>query len=83
MTKKLHNQRTGVNLNSNRGGLIHPGYFGHPSNLGFVPQYPSSPLSRPVLSGYPESRNGGLLSGWQAQRAFDSAHNPKIAIFLE
>ncbi|KHN17619.1 Pumilio like 6, chloroplastic [Glycine soja] len=46
-------------------------------------KYPSSPLSRPVLSGYPESRNGGLLSGWQAQRAFDSAHNPKIAIFLE
>ncbi|RZB71705.1 pumilio homolog 6, chloroplastic-like isoform X1 [Glycine soja] len=99
--KKLHNQKTGANLNSNRDGLIHPGYFGHPSNLGFVPQYPSSPLCRPVLSGYPESspgllggrnemkrspasgRNGGLLSGWQGQRAFDSAHDPKIAIFLE
>ncbi|KAK7388122.1 hypothetical protein VNO78_22928 [Psophocarpus tetragonolobus] len=99
--KKLHNQRSSANLNSNRGGLIHPGYFGHPSNMGFVTQYPSSPLSQPVLSGYPESspgllggrnemkhppasgKNGGLLSGWQGQRTFDSGHDPKIAIFLE
>ncbi|RDX97444.1 hypothetical protein CR513_19788, partial [Mucuna pruriens] len=28
-------------------------------------------------------RNRGVLSGWQGQRAFDSAHNPKTAIFLE
>ncbi|XP_027915576.1 pumilio homolog 6, chloroplastic-like isoform X1 [Vigna unguiculata] len=99
--KKLHNQRSGANLNSNRGGIMHPGYFGHHSNMAFATQYPSSPLSRPVLSGYPESssglpggrnerrpspasgRNGGLLSGWQSQRALDSGHNPKIAIFLE
>ncbi|CAJ1941775.1 unnamed protein product [Sphenostylis stenocarpa] len=99
--KKLYNQRSGAHLNSNRGGLMHPGYFGHPSNMGFVTQYPSSPLSRPVLSGYPESnpgvpggknemksspasgRNVGLSSGWEGYRAFDSAHDPKIAIFLE
>ncbi|XP_020225565.1 pumilio homolog 6, chloroplastic [Cajanus cajan] len=99
--KKLHNQRSGANLNPNRGGVILPGYFGHPSNMGFVTQYPGSPLSRPVLSGYPEGspgllggrnemklspasgRNGGLLSGWHGQRAFDIAHDPKIAIFLE
>ncbi|KAK7329759.1 hypothetical protein VNO77_23938 [Canavalia gladiata] len=99
--KKLHHQRSGANLNSNRGGLMMPGYFGHPSNMGAVTQYPSSPLSRPVLSGYPEGspgllggrnevkpsptsgRNGGLLSGWQGQRTFDSTHDPKIVIFLE
>ncbi|BAT76762.1 hypothetical protein VIGAN_01481400 [Vigna angularis var. angularis] len=99
--KKLHNPRSGANLNSNRGGIMHPGYFGHPSNMAYATQYPSSPLSRPVLSGYPESssglpggrnerrpspasgKNGGLLSGWQSQRALDSAPNPKIAIFLE
>ncbi|KAK7347751.1 hypothetical protein VNO80_22290 [Phaseolus coccineus] len=99
--KKIHNQRSGASLNSNRGGLMHPGYFGHPSNMSFETQYPSSPLSRPVLSGYPESspglpggtnerrpspasgKNRGLLSGWQSHRASDSAHNPKIAIFLE
>ncbi|XP_027329562.1 pumilio homolog 6, chloroplastic-like isoform X2 [Abrus precatorius] len=99
--KKLHHQRSGANLNSNRGGLMMPGYFGQPSNMGFVAQYPSSPLSRPVLSGYPEGspgllggrnemklspasgKNGGLMSGWQGQRGFDSAHDPKVVIFLE
>lgn len=28
-------------------------------------------------------RNGGILSGWQGQRSFDSAHDPKIVNFLE
>lgn len=99
--KNLHHQRSGGDLNSNRGGLMIPSYFGHQSNMGFLMQYPSSPLSSPALSGYPEGspglpggrnemnispasgRNGGILYGWQGQRAFGSAHNPKIVNFLE
>ncbi|XP_028773708.1 pumilio homolog 6, chloroplastic [Neltuma alba] len=99
--KKLQHQRSGVNMDSRRGGLMVPSYFGHPPNMGFVMQYPSSPLPSPVLSGYPESgtghpgrrnemkfspvsgRSGGMFSGWQGQRAFDSSHDPKIDNFLE
>ncbi|TKY72739.1 Pumilio-like 6 [Spatholobus suberectus] len=69
--------------------------------MGFIMQYPNSPLPSPVLSGYPEGspglpgvrneiklspasgRNGGIISGWQGQRSFDSAHDPKIVNFLE
>ncbi|RDY14640.1 Pumilio-like 5, partial [Mucuna pruriens] len=99
--KKLPDQRTGANMNSRRGGLLFPSYFGHMPNMGYVMQYPSSPLPSPVLSGYPEGspglpgvrnelklppasgRNGGIASGWQGQRSFDSAHDPKIVNFLE
>lgn len=99
--KKVQHQRSGANMDSRRGGLMIPSYFGQPPNMGFVMQYPSSPLPSPVLSGYPEvgtghpgrrnemkfspisGRNGGLLSGWQGQRAFDSSHDPKIDNFLE
>ncbi|KAK7329233.1 hypothetical protein VNO77_23385 [Canavalia gladiata] len=99
--KKLHDQRTGANVNSKRGGLLIPSYFGHMPNMGFVMQYPSSPLPSPVLSGYPEGspgvpgvrnemklspgsgRNGGIMSAWQGQRSFDSAHDPRIVNFLE
>ncbi|XP_061355841.1 pumilio homolog 6, chloroplastic-like isoform X2 [Gastrolobium bilobum] len=100
--KNLHDQRTGANMNSRRGGLLIPNYFGQMPNMGgFVMQYPSSPLPSPVSSGYPEGspglpgvrneiklspasgRNGGIFSGWQGQRSFDSAHDPKIVSFLE
>ncbi|XP_027339375.1 pumilio homolog 6, chloroplastic-like isoform X2 [Abrus precatorius] len=99
--KKLHDQRTGANVTSRRGGLLIPSYFGHMPNMGFVMQYPSSPLASPVLSGYPDGspgqpgvrnemklspasgRNGGIISGWQGQRLFDRAHDPKIVNFLE
>nr|KYP62389.1 Pumilio isogeny 2 [Cajanus cajan] len=99
--KKLPDQRTGGNMNSRRGGLLIPSYFGHVPNMGFVMQYPSSPLHSPVLSGYPEGspghpavrseiklspasgRNGGVISGWQGHRSFDSGHDPKIVNFLE
>lgn len=99
--KKLQHQRSGANMDPRRGGLTIPNYFGPPQNMGFVMQYPSSPLPSPVLSGYPEGgtghpgrrnemkfssasgRNGGMLSGWQGQRAFDSTHDPKIDNFLE
>lgn len=56
--KKLHHQRSGVNMDSRRGGLMVPSYFGHPPNMGFVMQYPSSPLTSPVLSGYQEGGTG-------------------------
>lgn len=56
--KKLHDQRTSANMNSRRGGLTIPSYFGHPPNTGFVMQYPSSPLPSPVLPGYPEGSPG-------------------------
>ncbi|KAF7806671.1 pumilio-like protein 6, chloroplastic isoform X1 [Senna tora] len=99
--KKFQHHRSDVNMDSRRGGLMMPSYFGHPPNMGYVMQYPSSPLPSPVLSGYPEGgtghpgrrnemkfspasgRNGGLLSGWQGQRAFDGTHDPKIDNFLE
>lgn len=99
--KKLLDQRSGANMNSRRGELLIPSYFGHMPNLGFVMQYPSSSLPNPVLSGYPEGssglpgvrnelklspasgRNGGIICGWQGQRSFDSAHDPKIVNFLE
>ncbi|KAL2970730.1 hypothetical protein AAZX31_15G155900 [Glycine max] len=99
--KKLTDQRTSANMNSRRGGVSIPSYFGHMPNMGFVMQYPSSPLPSPVLSGYPEGspglpgvrneiklspasgRNGGVISGWQGHRSFDSAHDPKMVNFLE
>ncbi|RYR13855.1 hypothetical protein Ahy_B04g070625 isoform G [Arachis hypogaea] len=101
--KNLHHQRSGANMNLRRGGLTIPipNYFGPPTNMGYVMQYPSSPLPCPVLPGYPEGspslpgvrnemklspasgRNGGVLSGWQGHRSFDSAHDPKIVNFLE
>lgn len=59
--KKLHEQRTGASMNSRRGGLPVPNYFGHVPNTGFVMQYPGSPLPSPVLSGYPDGSPG--LSG--------------------
>ncbi|XP_015959977.1 pumilio homolog 6, chloroplastic [Arachis duranensis] len=101
--KNLHHQRSGANMNLRRGGLTIPipNYFGPPTNMGYVMQYPSSPLPCPVLPGYPEGspglpgvrnemklspasgRNGGVLSGWQGHKSFDSAHDPKIVNFLE
>ena len=58
--QKLHHQKSGANLNPRSGGLMVPSYFGHPPNMGFVTQYPSSPLSSPVLLGYSESSPGHL-----------------------
>ncbi|XP_061361540.1 pumilio homolog 6, chloroplastic-like [Gastrolobium bilobum] len=99
--KKLYHQRSGANLNSRRGGLSIPSYFGHPPNMSFGAHYLSSPLSSPVLPGYPQGspglpggrnemkfspasgRNGGIFSGWQGQKAFDSTHDPKVVNFLE
>ncbi|KAE9598732.1 putative armadillo-like helical, pumilio domain-containing protein [Lupinus albus] len=52
--KILHDQRTSANMKSRRGGLTIPSYHGHPPNMGFVMQYPRSPLPSPILSGYPE-----------------------------
>lgn len=56
--KKLHDLRTGANMNSKRGGLSVPSYFGHMPNTGFVMQYPSSPHPSQVLSGYPDGSTG-------------------------
>ncbi|KAK7265235.1 hypothetical protein RJT34_32851 [Clitoria ternatea] len=97
--KKLHHQRSGANLNSNRVGLMIPGYYGHPSNMGFVTQYPTSPFSRPILSGYTEGSPGFLggrnevklspASGRNGgvlsgwQGQFDNIRDPKIDMFLE
>ncbi|KAI4335387.1 hypothetical protein L6164_014033 [Bauhinia variegata] len=101
--QKFQHQRSEghANVNLRRGGLMVPTYFGHSPNMGFVMQYPTSPLPSPVLPGYPEGgtglsggrnamkfspasgRNAGALSGWQGQRAFDGAHDPKIVNFLE
>lgn len=58
--KKLPDQRSATNMNSRRGGLLIPSYFGHMPNMGFLMQYPSSPLPSPVLSGYPEGSPGHL-----------------------
>ncbi|KAI4344439.1 hypothetical protein L6164_011668 [Bauhinia variegata] len=101
--QKFQHQRSEsrTNMNSRRGGLVVPSYFGHSPNTGFVMQYPTSPLPSPLLPGYPEGgtgpvvgrnemkfspasgRNAALLSGWQGQRVFDSAYDPKIVNFLE
>lgn len=56
--KKLQHQQSGISMDSRRGGLMVPSYFGHPPNMGFVMQYPSSPVPSPVLSGYPEGGTG-------------------------
>ncbi|CAL0334892.1 unnamed protein product [Lupinus luteus] len=53
--KISHDQRASINMNSRRGGLTIPSYHGHPPNMGFVMQYPSSPRPSPRLSGYPEA----------------------------
>ncbi|XP_058756601.1 pumilio homolog 6, chloroplastic-like [Vicia villosa] len=70
--KKLHEQRTGANMNSRRGGLSVPSYFGPMPNTGFVMQYPSSPLSSPVLSGYPEG-SPGLSGGRNEMKPFPAS----------
>jgi pumilio RNA-binding family len=70
--KKLHEQRTGANMNSRRGGLSVPSYYGHMPNTGFVMQYPSSPLPSPVLSGYPEV-SPGLSGGRNEMKPFPAS----------
>ncbi|XP_075673120.1 pumilio homolog 6, chloroplastic-like [Castanea sativa] len=40
-------------FNPGRGGMMSPSYYGSPSNMGFVMQYPNSPLASPVLPGSP------------------------------
>jgi pumilio RNA-binding family len=70
--KKLHEQRTGANMNSRRDGLSVPSYYGHMPNTGFVMQYPSSPLPSPVLSGYPEV-SPGLSGGRNEMKPFPAS----------
>ncbi|KAG8639601.1 pumilio homolog 6, chloroplastic isoform X2 [Manihot esculenta] len=56
--KKLHHQISGVNdLYQGRGAIISH-YFGSPSNMGMLMQYPSSPLASPVLPGSPVGGTG-------------------------
>lgn len=84
---KIQQQRNGSlgNLNPQRGGPVSPNYFGSAPNVGILMQYPTSPLSGPVLPVSPISsgRNTGLYSGWPGQRGFDSFDDPKIYNFLE
>lgn len=87
------------NFNPRRGGMMSPTYYGSPPNMGFLMQYPNSPLASPVLPGSPvggtgvpggrnemrfaSGRNAGVYPGWQGQRGFESFGDPKIYNFLE
>ncbi|KDP46602.1 hypothetical protein JCGZ_04536 [Jatropha curcas] len=56
--QKLYHQLSGgSNLYQGRGGIISH-YFGSPSNMGILMQYPSSPLASPVLPGSPVGGTG-------------------------
>lgn len=76
--KKLHDQSSGANMNSRRGGLPIPSYFGHMTNMGFVMQYPSSPLSSPVLSGYLDGSPGLPGGGNEIKLSPSSGRNGGI-----
>lgn len=63
-------QRTGDTgyLNPRRGGIASPNYFGSPTNMGMLMQFPTSPLASPVLPGspvggtcHPGTRNGMMF----------------------
>lgn len=57
---KIQHQRNAspANLNPRRGGPMSPNYFGNTPNVGVLLQYPTSPLSSPVLPGSPGGGTG-------------------------
>ncbi|KAG6644128.1 hypothetical protein I3843_08G033900 [Carya illinoinensis] len=51
---KFHQINGGLsNLNPRRGGMMSSNYYGSQPNMGFLMQYPNSPLASPVLPGSP------------------------------
>ncbi|CAL0301512.1 unnamed protein product [Lupinus luteus] len=58
--------------------LPSPVLSGYPEGSSGLPEGRSDMKLSPA-----SSRNTGVLSGWQAQRYFDSTHDPKIVNFLE
>ncbi|CAI9773560.1 unnamed protein product [Fraxinus pennsylvanica] len=73
-------------------GVAGSSYFGSPTGLGFMPQFPASPLGSPVLPGSPVG--GANFSGrkmimdffkvlWIEQKGSDSFNNPRKHSFLE
>ncbi|XP_019439368.1 PREDICTED: pumilio homolog 6, chloroplastic-like [Lupinus angustifolius] len=78
--KILHDQGTSANMKSRRGGLTIPSYHGHPPNMGFVMQYPSSPLPSPLLSGYPEG--SPALQGGRSEVKPSPASGRNIGVLI-
>lgn len=78
---KIHHQRSAspANLNSRRGGSMSPNYFGNTPNVGVLMQYPSSPLSSPVLPGSPGS--GTVLPRGRAEMRFPPGTGRNAGIY--
>ncbi|KAK9269332.1 hypothetical protein L1049_001103 [Liquidambar formosana] len=78
--QKLPYQRAGglSNLNPRRGGIMSNNYFGSPTNMGILMQFPTSPLASPVFPGSPVS--GTSLPGARSELRFppDSGRNAGI-----
>ncbi|KAG6705805.1 hypothetical protein I3843_07G191400 [Carya illinoinensis] len=56
---KFHQTNGGLNnMNPRRGGPMSSNYYGSPPNMGFLMQYPNSPLASPVLPGSPVGGTG-------------------------
>ncbi|KAL5141103.1 Pumilio 5 [Glycine soja] len=88
----MTSRRGGVSIPSYFGHMPNMGFvMQHPSSplpspvlSGYPEGSPGLPGVRNEINLSPASgRNGGIISGWQVQRSFDSAHDPKIVNFLE
>ncbi|XP_011047948.1 PREDICTED: pumilio homolog 6, chloroplastic-like isoform X1 [Populus euphratica] len=77
--KLLHHQRGGVSdLNRGRGRAMNRPYFGNSPNIGIL-QYPSSPLSSPVLPGSPVGGTG--FSGGRNEMRFPPGSGRYASVF--
>ncbi|KAL2340320.1 hypothetical protein Fmac_008260 [Flemingia macrophylla] len=88
----MNSRRSGLLIPSYFGHMPNMGFvMQHPSSplpnpvlSGYPEGSPGHPGVRSEIKLSPASgRNGGVVSGWQGHRSFNSAHDPKIANFLE
>ncbi|KAK9097540.1 hypothetical protein Sjap_023037 [Stephania japonica] len=97
--KSQYQRSVGLNIpNVRKGGITSPNYYGSPPNVNLLMQFPTSPLSSPII---PASPVGGLTPAgrrndmrfppnpmkntgvWQGTRGTDRFEDPKTYSFLD